>query len=119
MSRSALGRGLSSLMEPPSGVSASGADASLPKLAQGPGTAVQRLLEQSKPIVAEPAPAKPLPSKPARIKWSLLAADVFLVLLCAALLNGVPLIAIFWKEWALATGALIFGAWLAWLAFVD
>lgn len=80
---------------------------------------MQRLLDQSKPLVKNPAPAKVPSPKPARVKWSLLGADVLLVLLCAALLNGVPLIAIFWKEWTLAIGALIFGGWLAWLAFAD
>lgn len=80
---------------------------------------MQRLLEQSKPTVEAPVPAKPLPSQAARVKWSLLAADVFLLLLCATLLNGVPLMAIFWKEWTLAIAALIFGAWLACLAFAD
>lgn len=108
-------------MEPPPGVSEPGVEAPLTRPAAGPGPAVKRLLEQSKPggIKEVPSAAPESVGKSRRLKWSLLAADAFLLLLSAALLRGVPFISIFWMEWTLALTALSFGAWLAWLAFAD
>ena len=103
-------------MEAPPEISGSRAGPALSKIAQGPGPAVQRLLEQNKPSTTAPLPEKPTLSRQARLRWSLLAADLILILLCASLLNGLPLMAVFWKEWVLAIGALGFGGWLAWLS---
>lgn len=103
-------------MEEPASPPSGGEKGSASPRAHGPGPAVQRLLEQSQASAGEVAAQPAAGSRNTRLRWSLLLADVLLVLLGAALLNGVPLMAVFWMEWTLAVLAFSLGGWLAWLS---